>query len=79
MRDTGHLELNEPFKGLFTQGMVTHQTYKNINNEWLSPDDVSYDENKKKYIDKKNKEASVGKIEKMSKSKKKCYRSNQNH
>ena len=31
LRDTNHINLDEPFKGLFTQGMVTHQTYKNIN------------------------------------------------
>ncbi len=70
LRDTNHLKFNEPFKGLFTQGMVTHQTYKNINNGWLSPDEVSFDENKKKYKDNKNREALIGKIEKMSKSKK---------
>ena len=30
----------EPFKSLFTQGMVCHETYKNEENEWLYPDDV---------------------------------------
>ena len=30
----------EPFEGLFTQGMVCHETYKDKNNNWLSPDDV---------------------------------------
>ena len=30
----------EPFKGLFTQGMVCHETYKDENNKWLSPDEV---------------------------------------
>ena len=30
----------EPFKGLFTQGMVCHETYKDENNNWLSPDEV---------------------------------------
>ena len=29
LRDTGYIELDEPFKGLFTQGMVTHQTFQN--------------------------------------------------
>ena len=29
LRDLGYFDLNEPFKGLFTQGMVTHVTYKN--------------------------------------------------
>ena len=31
----------EPFKGLFTQGMVCHETYKDKNNQWLSPDELS--------------------------------------
>ena len=31
------LKINEPFKGLFTQGMVCHETYKNEDNNWLSP------------------------------------------
>ena len=33
-------KFNEPFHGLFTQGMVCHETYKDQNNNWLSPDDV---------------------------------------
>ena len=33
-RDLGYFDLNEPFKGLFTQGMVTHQTYRNKNGGW---------------------------------------------
>ncbi len=32
--------LNEPFQSLFTQGMVCHNTYKNINGNWVFPDDV---------------------------------------
>ena len=32
--------ITEPFKGLFTQGMVCHETYKDQNNKWLSPDEV---------------------------------------
>ena len=69
LRDTNHIELDEPFKGLFTQGMVTHQTYKNSKNEWLSPDEINYNENNK-LIDILKTEVVVGKIEKMSKSKK---------
>ena len=33
LRDIGHIEIDEPFKGLFTQGMVTHKTFKNENGE----------------------------------------------
>ena len=68
LRDLGYFKLNEPFKGLFTQGMVTHKTYKNIENKWLEPNQVELVDGK--YFDKNNKEVIVGKIEKMSKSKK---------
>ncbi|TIW38685.1 MAG: leucine--tRNA ligase, partial [Mesorhizobium sp.] len=44
MRETGHLDLAEPFKGLFTQGMVVHETYRvggpSNNGRWLSPSEV---------------------------------------
>ena len=39
-KDNNKIKIEEPFKGLFTQGMVCHETYKNENNEWLSPDEV---------------------------------------
>jgi leucyl-tRNA synthetase len=32
--------IKEPFKGLFTQGMVCHETYKDENNNWVSPDEI---------------------------------------
>ena len=48
------INFKEPFKGLFTQGMVCHETYKNDNNEWLSPDEV-FSENGKDYFEKRNK------------------------
>ena len=35
-----NINIKEPFKGLFTQGMVCHETYKNENGEWLSPDEI---------------------------------------
>ena len=67
----GNLNYQEPFKGLFTQGMVCHETYKNQNNEWLSPDEVS-SEDGKNYFNKKNpsEKITVGATESMSKSKK---------
>ena len=68
LRDVGHLDIDEPFKGLFTQGMVTHKTFKNSKNEWVSPEEVFLE--KDVYLDKNNKKVVVGKIEKMSKSKK---------
>jgi len=69
LRDVSLLDLDEPFKGVFTQGMVTHQTFKSSDNQWLSPDEVIYD-SKNGYLDKLNKKVVVGKVEKMSKSKK---------
>ena len=61
----------EPFKGLFTQGMVCHQTYKSDKNEWVSPDEVDSEDGKNYFI--KNDQSSkviVGPSESMSKSKK---------
>jgi leucyl-tRNA synthetase len=62
---------SEPFNGLFTQGMVCHETYKDKNNKWLSPDEV-FSENGKSFFKKENPEEKVivGPIESMSKSKK---------
>ena len=68
LRDLGYFNINEPFNGLFTQGMVTHQTFKNNKGEWIEPRDV-HDENGK-FFDNNNDQVSVGKVEKMSKSKK---------
>ena len=63
-------KFNEPFHGLFTQGMVCHETYKDQNNNWLSPDDVELIGDKfQKKNDPSNK-VKVGPSESMSKSKK---------
>ncbi len=60
----------EPFQGLFTQGMVCHETYKNKKNNWLSPDEIETEDGVN-YFTKKNKEkVIVGPRESMSKSKK---------
>ena len=61
----------EPFDGLFTQGMVCHETYKDEKNNWLSPDEV-VSEDGKKFFKKNNpqEKITVGPIESMSKSKK---------
>ena len=64
-------KLKEPFKGLFTQGMVCHETYKNQKNNWLSPDEVYSDDGKIFYNKKDPSEKiKVGPSESMSKSKK---------
>ena len=65
------LNLTEPFEGLFTQGMVCHETYKDENNKWLSLDEVSTKDGKN-YFKKSDtsKKVIVGPSESMSKSKK---------
>jgi len=68
LRDLKLIDLKEPFKGLFTQGMVTHQTYKTKSGEWINPDDV-IKKNDELFF-KQGEKVFVGKVEKMSKSKK---------
>ena len=65
------LEISEPFRGLFTQGMVCHETYKDKENNWLSPEEV-FSEDGKNFVvkEKKTEKVFVGPIESMSKSKK---------
>ena len=65
------MNISEPFNGLFTQGMVCHQTYKDKNNNWLSPDEVITN-NGKDFHEKNKPEnlVTVGPSESMSKSKK---------
>ena len=65
------LNLTEPFKGLFTQGMVCHETYKDSENNWLSPDEITT-KDKINYFKKNNpnEKIIVGPSESMSKSKK---------
>ena len=69
--DNSTFNLKEPFQGLFTQGMVCHQTFKDQNNNWLNPDEV-YSEDGEKYLIKNRPEEKVmvGPSESMSKSKK---------
>ncbi|MDB9825713.1 leucine--tRNA ligase [Candidatus Pelagibacter sp.] len=66
-----NINLKEPFKGLFTQGMVCHPTYKDVENSWLSPEEVHSDDGKTFYNKRKPSEKIiVGPSESMSKSKK---------
>ncbi len=64
------INIKEPFKNLFTQGMVCHETYKDLKGNWLYPEDVEKGDGNK-YFKKKDKSAvTVGPSESMSKSKK---------
>ncbi|WP_144299606.1 leucine--tRNA ligase [Elioraea rosea] len=71
MRDTGHLSLpsGEPFAGLFTQGMVKHETYKDPDGRWLYPTEVEKRQDGLALIKGTNQPVTVGAVEAMSKSK----------
>ena len=77
MSKTGHLGLKEPFKALFTQGMVVHETYSAPAREpnkvrWISPDEIRFDgegEQRKAFLLDSGAEITIGSVEKMSKSK----------
>ena len=73
------LDIKEPFKGLFTQGMVCHETYKDPDNNWVSPDEIITIDGKKYLKKNKSKEIITGASESMSKSKKKYYRPRKNY
>ncbi len=76
LRDIYSLEIGEPFKQLFTQGMITHKTYKNQNDEWIMPKDVAIKDGK--LIDIKTQSQVIeGPSEKMSKSKKNVIEPNE--
>ncbi|WP_341758230.1 leucine--tRNA ligase [Candidatus Tisiphia endosymbiont of Ditula angustiorana] len=69
MNEQGYLNIREPFTSLLTQGMVLHATYKDANNNWLYPNEVTKQSNK--WVHKNTgEEVFQGRIEKMSKSKK---------
>jgi leucyl-tRNA synthetase len=69
LKQCGYLDLEEPFAGLFTQGMVCHQTYQSEKGEWLFPEDVATD-GAGAFVDAAGRPVTAGRHEKMSKSKK---------
>ena len=65
---TGYLQLKEPFVGLMTQGMVCHQSFRDVQGNWLFPDEVEKQDGA--WVHKQTgAEISAGRVEKMSKSK----------
>ncbi len=73
LKHCGYLSVEEPFAGLFTQGMLTHETYKDASGQWIEPADVelSSDGGKRVATRLSTGEAlAIGDTEKMSKSKK---------
>lgn len=72
MQKAGHLDIKEPFKGLFTQGMVVHETYKGPNG-WITPAEIDIkdvDGVRSATMNDTGESVEIGSIEKMSKSKK---------
>ena len=69
LKRIGMIDIAEPFEGLFTQGMVTHETYKASDGRWLSPGEVVR-KNDGLIEAEGGGPVTVGRIEKMSKSKK---------
>jgi leucyl-tRNA synthetase len=68
MQRTGHVSVAEPFAGLFTQGMVTHESYKDEDGNWLYPEEVTK-RGDGTAVTADGRKVTVGRIEKMSKSK----------
>ena len=65
-----NFKIKEPFKGLFTQGMVCHETYKDEDNNWISPEEICEIDGQKYLVNDQKKKIKVGPSESMSKSKK---------
>ncbi|MEW5703985.1 MAG: leucine--tRNA ligase [Pseudomonadota bacterium] len=68
LRDCGYLDFNEPFAGLLTQGMVCHETYRAADGRWLYPSEVTAGGERRRVTT--GEAVTVGRSEKMSKSKK---------
>jgi leucyl-tRNA synthetase len=72
MSAAGHLALAEPFAGLFTQGMVTHESYKAEDGRWLYPEEVEFgaapDGSRTATLKGGNAPVTIGRVEAMSKS-----------
>jgi leucyl-tRNA synthetase len=69
MHETGHLGIDEPFAGLFTQGMVTHESYRGADQRWLYPDEVSKGADGAAVHRETGETVTIGRVEAMSKSK----------
>jgi leucyl-tRNA synthetase len=72
MRATNHAGIDEPFAGLFTQGMVVHETYQRADGTWAAPAAVKIEgseDNRRAFLIDTGESVEIGPIEKMSKSK----------
>jgi leucyl-tRNA synthetase len=72
MKATGHIDMKEPFAGMFTQGMVVHETYQKADGSYVTPAEVKIEpgaNGRRASLTATGEEISIGAIEKMSKSK----------
>ena len=72
MKVTGHVGLEEPFAGMFTQGMVVHETYQKADGSWATPAEVKIEaggDGRRATLAATGEDVKIGSIEKMSKSK----------
>jgi leucyl-tRNA synthetase len=73
MKATGHVDMDEPFAGMFTQGMVVHETYQKKDGSFVTPAEVTVEtggNGRRAVLTGTGEEVAIGPIEKMSKSKK---------
>jgi len=70
MKEVGLCDVKEPFDGLFTQGMVCHETYQNKNGDWILPEELEKQKDGRFIHRETNEFVEVGRSVKMSKSKK---------
>jgi leucyl-tRNA synthetase len=70
MKACGYIDIDEPFDGLFTQGMICHESYKDEQGEWLYPEEVKKNSDGTAVHVKTGYPVNVGRVEVMSKSKK---------
>ncbi len=73
MKATGHIGMDEPFAGMFTQGMVVHETYQKADGSYVTPAEVRLEtggNEKRAVLMATGEDINIGPIEKMSKSKK---------
>ena len=68
LKKCGYLSVEEPFAGLLTQGMICHETYRDPDGKWLFPTDINFKDGKA-FLDGTDQPVTVGRSEKMSKSK----------
>jgi leucyl-tRNA synthetase len=69
MKQTGHIAVEEPFAGLFTQGMVNHESYRSVDGAWLYPEEIEKRADGTAVHRDTGAPVTVGRVEAMSKSK----------